>query len=314
MSNAHLQTIYSTAFRKLPPLSFEIQRFDLSDGDFLECFWSKIQNETPNTPIVVLFHGLAGDYKSPYIQGNIRELNAAGFNTVVMHFRGCGPQDNLLARSYHSGESGDAKEFLVSLKKRFPDSKLFALGFSLGANMLLKLLGESPETSLLNAAIAISPPMQLDVCASSIDSGLSRYYQYRLVKDLNAALLRKFDKHDLEKLIGLKREDVSKLRSFWDFDEAYTAPIHGFDSAKDYYKKCSSREFLKSIQTPTLIIHAEDDPFMSSEVIPSKEELSSAIKLELSKHGGHVGFIGGSVFKPSYWLESRVVEFFKERK
>ena len=228
-----------------------------------------------------------------------------------MHFRGCTGEDNLLPRSYHSGDSGDALEFIQSVKEEFPNSKLYAVGYSLGANMLLKLLGEIKENRLLEKVVAVSPPMQLDVCSDRMNLGFSRYYQHRLVKDLNSALDKKYDKHDMYTLINLKRQDIKNLKTFWEFDGAYTAPIHGFKDAQDYYTKSSSKQYLKHIQTPTLIIHSIDDPFMTKDIIPTKDELSSSVKLELTQKGGHVGFIGGTLFKPEFWLEKRVVAFLK---
>ena len=313
LKNRHIQTIYASLFRKTPPLDFEVETFWLSDGDFLEAYWHKITHHTNTTPIVILFHGLAGSYKSPYIQGAVAALSHAGFSTVVMHFRGCSGKDNLKARSYHSGETRDAKEFLASVHARYPQAKLFAVGYSLGANMLLKLLGEEKENTLLSAAIAVSAPMLLAVSATQMNKGLSRFYQRLLLKDLNAALERKYATHDMQKHIGLKKEDIKKLKNFWHFDEAYTAKINGFASAQDYYEKSSSKQYLKYIQTPTLIIHAKDDPFMTPEVIPKKEELSRKIELEILKNGGHVGFVSGSFFKPHYWLDTRIVDYFLEK-
>jgi predicted alpha/beta-fold hydrolase len=228
-----------------------------------------------------------------------------------MHFRGCAEQVNLLPRSYHSGETEDAKEFLMHLHQTTDYTKIFCIGFSLGANMLLKLLGEIQENNLISGAVAISAPMQLDICANEIDQGISKYYQYRLVKELNKALDAKYDMHDMKALIGLKREQIQDIKTFWEFDDAYTAPIHGFKSAQDYYTKCSSKQFLSKIQTPTLIIHAKDDPFMSPSVIPSQEEVSDYVTLDIQNNGGHVGFVEGSFFKPHYWLEKRVVEYFR---
>lgn len=312
LSSPHLQTIYSSLFRKHSQIKFEIEDFYLSDGDFLQAYWLKTNKDSKQTqtPLVVLFHGLAGSYESSYIQGMMLNLTNAGYNTVLMHFRGCSGVQNLLARSYHSGDTEDAKEFIQSLKSRDPNSKIFCIAYSLGANMLLKLLGEMDENSQIQKAVAISPPMLLDVCANRMNKGFSRYYQYRLLKDLKSALNKKYDKHEMQKLLNLKRQDIKKLKTFWEFDDAYTAPIHGFSSAREYYKKSSSRQFLKDIQTPTLIIHAKDDPFMTQEVIPSKDELSDFVILELSKNGGHVGFVGGSFLKPEYWLEQRVLEYF----
>jgi len=310
LANKHLQTIYSSLFAKKLLLNFTIQKFTTHDNDFLNVYWSKTNKQTTNTPLVVLFHGLAGNYKSPYIQGNIQALNNAGYDTVLMHFRGCDGEENLLPRSYHSGETGDALEFISSIKKKNTYSKIFCLGFSLGANMLLKLLGELEENSLIDGAVAVSPPMQLDLCANEIDHGISRYYQYRLVKDLNLALEKKFLKHNMQSLITIKQEDIKNIKTFWDFDEAYTAPVHGFSSAQDYYTKSSSRQFLIKIQTPTLIIHAKDDPFMSPKILPSNKELSTCVMLEVHENGGHVGFVGGSVLHPEYYIEKRTIEFF----
>ena len=178
--------------------------------------------------------------------------------------------------------------------------------------MLLKLLGEIKENSLLEKVVAVSPPMQLDVCSNKMNNGFSRYYQHRLLKDLNIALDKKYDKHDMYALIKLKRQDIPKLKSFWDFDGAYTAPIHGFKSAQDYYTKSSSRQYLKDIQTPTLLIHSSDDPFMTKKVIPQSNELSDSVEFELTKKGGHVGFISGTLLKPEYWLEKRITEYFSK--
>jgi len=311
LGNRHIQTIYSSLFRKEKKIHFEIKKFTLSDGDFLECYWHKTNKRQTNTPVVILFHGLAGSYKSPYIQGVVEELSKNGFDSVLMHFRGCTGTDNKLPRSYHSGDSGDALEFMQSVKKEFPNSKLYGVGYSLGANMLLKLVGEMKENSLLEKVVAVSPPMQLDICSDRMNLGFSRYYQHRLVKDLNKALDKKYDKHDMYSLINLKRQNIKNIKTFWEFDGAYTAPIHGFKSAQDYYTKSSSKQYLKYIQTPTLIIHSIDDPFMTKDIIPTKDELSSSVTLELTQKGGHVGFIGGTLFKPEFWLEKRVVAYLK---
>jgi len=311
LGNRHIQTIYSSLFRKEKKIHFEIKKFTLSDGDFLECYWHKTNKRQTNTPVVILFHGLAGSYKSPYIQGVVEELSKNGFDSVLMHFRGCTGTDNKLPRSYHSGDSGDALEFMQSVKKEFPNSKLYGVGYSLGANMLLTLVGEMKENSLLEKVVAVSPPMQLDICSDRMNLGFSRYYQHRLVKDLNKALDKKYDKHDMYSLINLKRQNIKNIKTFWEFDGAYTAPIHGFKSAQDYYTKSSSKQYLKYIQTPTLIIHSIDDPFMTKDIIPTKDELSSSVMLELTQKGGHVGFIGGTLFKPEFWLEKRVVAYLK---
>jgi predicted alpha/beta-fold hydrolase len=310
LKNRHIQTLYSSLFKKIKKHNFYVERFDLSDGDFIECYWYKQRQNSSHKPLVLLFHGLAGSYKSPYIQSTIKMLDKNGFESVVVHFRGCSGVDNKKPISYHSGKTDDAKEYIKSLQIRFKDIKLYAIGYSLGANMLLKLLAEFKKDSPIQKAIAISSPLVLDICASRMDKGFSKFYQYILLKDLKKGLLDKYAKHDMQSLLNFKKEDIKKIRTFWDFDEVYTAPIHGFDSAKDYYKRCSSREFLKDIQTPTLIINSKDDPFMTPEVLPKKSELSKSIKLEVLEKGGHVGFIDGCFFKPKYWLEDRILDYF----
>ena len=309
LKNRHIQTVYSTFFRKPLKLDFKIEEFTLSDGDFLECYWHNTNKQTKD--IVILFHGLAGSWESPYIQGVMKELSNASFTSVIMHYRGCATKPNKLPRSYHSGDTKDALEFVNSIKQRYPNAKLYGVGYSLGANMLLKLLGEQKNNKLFYKAVAVSAPMLLDVCANKMDIGFSKIYQKRLLKDLNLALEKKYDMFDMQSLIGLKKEDISKLDTFWKFDGAYTAPIHGFSSAQDYYSRCSSRQFLKDIKTPTLIIHSKDDPFMTPEVLPNKDELSETIELLILEKGGHVGFIGGSFFKPVYWLEKKIVSYLK---
>jgi len=309
LKNKHVQTVYASFFRKVPKHSFEIEKFILSDGDFLESYWYNKQNYS-NKPLVILFHGLAGSYKSPYILGLMKELDKDGYNSVLMHFRSCSGVINDKAISYHSGKTDDAKEYILSIKERYPNTQLFSIGFSLGANMMLKLLGEFAEESPFSASVSISAPMQLDLGSNKINSGFSKLYQAYLLKSLNKLLEEKYKTHDMQNLLKLKKEDIKNLSSFWEFDDAYTAPIHGFDSAQDYYTKSSAKQYLKYIQSPTLIIHALDDPFMPPEILPNKNEISSSILLDIHKNGGHVGFVNGSLFKPKYWLEKRILSYF----
>ncbi|MFT5835859.1 MAG: putative alpha/beta-fold hydrolase [Sulfurimonas sp.] len=312
LKNKHVQTLYSSLFRKIPTHSFDIEKFELSDGDFIECYWYNKRDKTMNKPIVLLFHGLTGSYKSPYIQGTMSELHKNRYDSVVVHFRSSSGIMNKKPNSYHSGKTDDAMEFIKSLIEKYNDSKIFGVGYSLGGNVLLKLLGETGSLSSFTAAVSVSAPLQLDVCSDKMNSGFSRLYQHLLLKDLNKSLELKYEMHDMKSLINLDKKDVKNLSTFYEFDNAYTAPIHGFTSAKDYYAKSSSKQFLKHIQTNTLIIHSLDDPFTTPKILPSKDELSKYVKLEVSKHGGHVGFIEGSPLKPKYWLEERIVTYFNE--
>lgn len=309
MRNKHIQTLYASFFRKTAQLELKVEKFILRDGDFLHVHWHLTTNSNANTPIVVLFHGLTGSYKSPYIKGLMHKLSKNNFNSVLMHFRGCSGEMNNFPRSYHSGETADALYFTQSLQKRYPNAKLYAVGFSLGGNMLLKLLGEEKENSPFSAAVSVSAPMQLDVCADAINQGFSLFYQEHLMKGLRKSLRGKYTKHDMKSLINFHKKDIKNLKTFWDFDATYTAPIHGFKSAQDYYTKCSAKQFLKDIHTQTLIIHSIDDPFMNEKILPSKEELSENITLQVTKYGGHVGFIEGSLLRPEYWLDQRISNY-----
>jgi predicted alpha/beta-fold hydrolase len=308
MKNAHLQTLYAPLTRRNPQPSFRIETFRFDDGDFTDCCWYR--EPAPGEPLVVLFHGLQGSYRSPYIRGIADALVQRGCGAVLMHFRGCSGRPNALPRSYHSGDTADARAYLTALRRRHPDNPLYAVGYSLGANMLLKLLGEDGESCILDGAVAVSAPMRLALAADRIDRGFSRFYQARLLRELKAALLEKYTRFDMRSLLGIGPEDVRALRNFRAFDDAYTAPVHGFASAEDYYRRCSAVSFLPAIRIPTLILHSLDDPFMTPGVLPGHDTLPTAVTMEVSAHGGHVGFVSGSPLRPHYWLESRIPRFF----
>ncbi len=316
LSHRHSQTIFSTLFRKPIAPVIRVERFTLADGDFVECYWhqqSFLSLENTHKPIVTLFHGLEGSFASPYIQGIMNALHEAGFCPVLMHFRGCSGLMNILPRSYHSGDTADARQWLNTLHARYPEHPLLAIGYSLGGNMLLKLLGEDGHSSSLNAAVAVSAPLKLDLCAKQMNQGFSQLYQYRLLKNLKRHLLKKYQQHDMKALIGIDEQQVKQLTSFWAFDDVYTGPIHGFSSAQDYYQQSSSQQYLSAISTETLLIHALDDPFMTPKVIPDKSQLSRQITFDLQATGGHLGFVSGHIFKPSYWLDERIVDFLTNR-
>ena len=307
-SNPHIQTVLPSLLNRNRKARFVHERFDLDDGDFLDLAWHQLPS-LDTRPIIIIFHGLAGSVYSPYAYRMMEALDAKGFNPVVMHFRGCFTEDNTLARAYHSGDTGDAKAFLSSLVAHFPDRVIGAVGYSVGGNMLIKLQGELGKMSPLFAAVSVSAPIRLGQTADFLNRGISRFYQKILLHDLKASLLKKFEQHDYEKLIGLKKEDVGKLNSFREYDNRFTAPIHGFKNAAEYYEKSSAYEYVFKIVKETLIIHALDDPFMPPGVLPDEAALPSRVSMEVSENGGHVGFVGGSIVRPFYWLETRIPEF-----
>jgi predicted alpha/beta-fold hydrolase len=302
LRNSHVQTLWAPLFRRIRPATRR-ERWELPDGDFLDLDFTL--NDAG--PLVLVLHGLQGSIDSPYAGGLLQALAGNGYRGVLMHFRGCSGELNRLPRLYHSGETGDPLYVMETLRRRFPDTPLAAVGYSLGGNALLKLLGESGNRSPLATAAAVSVPMRLDICADRIDSGFSKLYQTRLLKSMIGACVKKHARSPLPANIDI--DAVARSRSFWEFDDVFTARMHGFSDVHDYYRRSSSRQFLKDIVTPTLIIQAEDDPLTSAGVIPDEHELSPAVTLEISRHGGHVGFVEGSPWKPGYWLEQRIVRY-----
>jgi uncharacterized protein len=303
----HLQTLYPTLFRKQAKLKLSKEQFELPDSDFIDLSWTQ---EKKAGPIIILLHGLEGSIDSPYAKGILKMIQDKGWQGVLMHFRGCGGQHNRLDRGYHSGETGDLGIFVKSLKIRYPDRKLAAIGISLGGNVLLKYLGEQGEQCTLISAMAVSVPFDLADSARKLNRGFSKIYQQHLINRLSKKIRNKFK----ERPAPFDIDKLDKWLDFHSFDHNVTAPIHGFKSGDDYYAKSSCKQFIKNITTPTLILHSKDDPFMSSEAIPTEDEISSNVTLELTEHGGHVGFIyGKSPFNTQYWVEKRMADFFNDK-
>lgn len=302
----HLQTLWPTVFRRpIKSIPLEHERFELPDGDFIDLAWVRKKEKGP---IVLLLHGLEGSIFSPYAQGMMQTICLRKWRGVFMHFRGCSGEPNRLARSYHSGETKDLANIVKTLQERYPQAPIFAVGYSLGGNVLLKWLGETGEQNPLKAAVAISVPFELQNAANRIQKGFSRFYQWHFLNCLYKRLTYKFQKYPAP----FELPPQSDLNSMWEFDDKVTAPLHGFVSVHEYYQKASSRSFLKNITVPTLLLHSEDDPFMTPDVIPESNELSASTILEVTKSGGHVGFVAGKLpWRAEYWLETRVPEFFE---
>lgn len=284
LSNPHLQTILASKVFSPTPNPTRSERIEHPDGDFLDINVSlKEQGD-----IVAIFHGLAGCVDSSYVQGAFASLEAVGFRPVLMHWRGCSGEPNRKVRSYHSGASEDIEWFIGYLSKRFPENKLFALGFSLGGNALLKHLGEAGSASPLSGAMAISAPLVLQEGANKMSRGFARLYQHYLL-----SLMRHQHESKRRRYPELNLPRAGKeLNSFWRFDDAITSPTHGFAGVEDYYERCSARQFLPAIRVPTHLLCAKDDPFFTPDILPGDDELADDTVLELSDKGGHVGFLG----------------------
>jgi len=308
LRNPHLQTLLPRIVARRP-VQVTQQELRLPDGDFVDLAWHEKPEAETSKPIVVIFHGLEGSVQSPYARGMLNAIAQRGWHAVVMHYRGCSGRPNQLARSYHSGDTDDARFFLNWLRQHYPNAPLAAVGYSLGGNMLLKLQAEEGEQSPLRAVVSVSAPLLLDRCSDRIRQGFSRVYQRHLLNSLKQKILGKFEQHDYESLIGLTPQRLQQSDSFWDFDDIYTAPAHGFSDAHDYYQRSSAYHYLEGITTPALIIHALDDPFMAPGILPDAKRLPSNVQLQVSQHGGHVGFIEGSLLQPGFWLERCIPDY-----
>ena len=317
--STHLQTVYPSFAGRVSSLPRTRERFELLDGDFVDLDWAGEEFTKQDNPrIVLILHGLCGSSSSNYVLGLQRQLLNQGVASVAMNFRGCSGEPNRLLRAYHSGETSDMNEVFQNLVIRFPTASFASVGYSLGANAMLKWLGEMGSSSPLAAAVAVSSPYDLGLSTVRISRGVSDLYQRHLVKGLVGYVESKlvyyqrqneWDKyHELRGLGSLVA-----AKTFVDFDDLITAPLFGYDSAEHYYEQCSSLPFLAEIKTPSLLIHAMDDPFVHPEAIPTADHLAAGTVLELSDLGGHVGFVSGSVFKPVFWLDQRIPEFLVER-
>ena len=308
LRNPHAQTIYASmpwAWRGRPTLRREVLR--LPDGDETAVDWVVETEQTPKTaPLLIILHGLEGSAESSYARMLMGEAAARQWRCCVLHFRDCGDYRNVLPRRYHAGETNDVRYFVAKLEQEGQFGPIIAVGYSLGGNVLLKYLGESGTGCPLRGAAAVCAPLDLHQCAEALDIGISKGYQRYLLKRMKRSVTRKFNPHTA----AFDWQKAMSARTFAEFDDAVTAPLHGFANKDDYYDKCSSVRYLTHIERPTLIVNALDDPFMTPEVIPEPGLLSESVTLEVSDHGGHVGFIeGGTPWRPRYYLPERLISF-----
>ncbi len=289
--------------------SYRRERWETPDGDFVDVDWIESDAPDRHVPLVLVLHGLEGSSRAQYIVGLLREAIARGWDGVAMNFRSCSGQLNRLPRFYHSGETGDLDFVVSTLVARCPARPLGLVGYSLGGNVLLKWLGERGEKvpDQVRAAVAVSVPYDLSVAAHRVDHGFGRLYGQVFLRTLKAKALTKAAR--FPGLVDPKR--VRSLRSFAQFDEHVTAPIHGFAGARDYWMRSSSLPWLPEVRRPTLLVSACDDPFLPSEYLPrGPVTRSSCLEAEFTAYGGHVGFVEGSrPWASSYWVDRRATAF-----
>lgn len=299
-----LQTLYSAFFASTPEVDYRRERWELADGDFIDVDWVESKAIISNQPTVVLFHGLEGSSQSPYAKSVMAATLAKGWRGVIIHFRGCSGEPNRLPRVYYASDTPEIEMLLSRVRKNVPLAPIFAVGFSLGGNALLKWLGESGEhaNTIIDSAVAVSAPMDLAATPDALGEGLNRYlYTPSFVNSTRLKALNLLDRFP-----GIiDEEKIKSAKTIRDIDNAVTAVLYGAADANDYYAKNASKPWLKRITLPTLILNAKNDPFIPSETLPKPAEISAAVTLEYPETGGHVGFFGRK-----NWLPNRLLDFF----
>ncbi|GAA4321263.1 alpha/beta fold hydrolase [Pigmentiphaga soli] len=329
LPEGHSQTIYAALCASHHRVGFARERVETPDGDFIDLDWTApglVPGPAPAGGIaaalaarkpsprgadaLALFHGLEGSSASHYAQAIAQHFRSRGWTVVVPHFRGCSGEPNRLPRAYHSGDSAELGFMLETVRQRAPDARWHAAGVSLGGNVLLKYLGEQGAAAgWLAAAAGISAPLDLTVGGHALGHGFvnRRLYTPMFLRTLKSKTLQKAQK--FPGTVDVIR--VANARDLKEFDDAYTAPTHGFRNADDYWARASSKPLLGGIAVPTLVLNARNDPFLPAHCLPEPKDASDAVLLHQPRHGGHVGFATGRFPTSLGWLPARLATFFR---
>ena len=309
---AHFQTLWGKLVRRAPRIATRAERWATPDGDTLEIQRLEASGVSSGaSPRLVVLHGLEGTIRSHYLRGILGQAQRLGWAADVIIFRGCNGEIPRARRFYHSGETEDLDFVVDRIVREHPSQPIVLAGYSLGANVLLKWLGEQGANlpAQVCAAAAVSTPFDLARGSRHIERGFSRLYGWHFLRTLRAKALAK-----LRSEPGLYDEKrLRSARTLFEFDDAVTAPLHGFASAVDYYRRSSSVSFLDAVRCPTLLLSAYDDPFLPRDVLESVAMLTKNngwLTTDFTSHGGHVGFVGGSApWRPVYYADQRVAAF-----
>lgn len=305
--NGHFNTMYRPLFMK-ESCNYNRERITTWDADFIDLDFSKIGSNT----LALLIHGLEGSSESKYMISTSNELNSKNIDTVAFNLRGCSGEDNLLLGTYHSGKTEDVDFVLKHILENHQYEKIILIGFSLGGNLTLKYMGEYADklSSKIKGAIAVSVPIDIASSEREMDKLKNKLYIEQFLKTIRLKVLEKSHKFPN---FSLDKEKLFKTTKFKHLEHIYTVPVFGFDSPEDYWTKASSKPFIPKINKPTLLINAKDDSFLPQECFPIEEARDSdTFYLEISKYGGHVGFITNFKQHESRWLEKRISRFIKE--
>lgn len=304
LKGAHAQTIWPLAI-KGPAPAFERQRWETPDGDFIDV--DRLPHRT-GQPLLILFHGLEGSSDSHYARALMRELACHGWNGAVVHFRGCSGEPNRLLRAYHSGDADEIDWILHRFATLYPDHPRYAVGVSLGGNALLCWLGTRRQRAcdLIRAAAAVSAPLDLTAAGHHLATGFNRLYTRHFLHSLRQAAAAKARRFP-GAFDAVRAERAATLA---EFDDACTAPLHGFRDVHDYWQRASSKPLLRHITLPTLLLNARNDPFLPASALPDRREVSGEVILEQPREGGHAGFVTGRFPGTLDWLPRRLLHFF----
>ncbi len=307
LRGGHAQTIYP-ALRPPGAVAFERERWDTPDGDFIDLDWAGPRDATR---LLVLFHGLEGSSRSHYARAIVAHGLANGWRCVVSHFRGCSGEINRLPRAYHSGDSAEIDWVLRRMQTLQPAREIDVAGVSIGGNALLKWLGERGEDAarVVSRAAAVSAPLDLGAAGHALGQGFNMLYTrvfLRTLKRKAAAKLARFPG-------SFDGRAMCTSKTLYAFDNAVTAPLHGFRDTDDYWTRASCLPLLPGIRVPTLILNARNDPFLPESALAGTRSASSHVKLEFPADGGHVGFLCGPFPGRHGWLAARLFGFFSEQ-
>ncbi|WP_341675581.1 hydrolase [Niveibacterium sp. SC-1] len=305
LSGRHAQTIWPLAI-KGPMPAVTRERWEAPDGDFIDV---DLLPHKPGKPLVLMFHGLEGSSRSHYTRALLRVLEARGWNGAIPHFRGCSGEPNRLLRAYHSGDADEVAWVLARFAERFPDVPRYASGVSLGGNALLVWLGRegAAAKTLVRAAASICAPLDLAICGHNLARGFNKLYTRHFLYTLKRTATHKLRRFPDSFDHGAMR----RARNLYEFDNAVTAPLHGFANTEDYWTRASARPLLRTVRVPTLVLNARNDPFVPTTALPDSGEISPAVTLETPEGGGHVGFVTGSFPGTLDWLPRRILHFFE---
>lgn len=288
-------------------INYQRERLTLVDGDFLDLDFSKVGADN----LVIVVHGLEGSSQSNYIISVVKQLNKLNMDALALNLRGCSGEDNKKIFSYNSGKSDDLDPVIHYILNNCTYKNIFLLGYSMGGNIVLKFLGEGRRLSkMIKGAAAISVPCDLAGSSEKLAAYYNRLYMWVFLRTLKKKALQKMERFPNH---GLDKNTILSSKNFYDFDNAVTAPLFGFQDAKDYWTSCSSKQFLSGIHIPTLLINALDDSFLSPSCYPIKiADQHNSLFLEMPKYGGHVGFNTTIVGRDTKWSENRIATFFLE--